>query len=71
MLATSASPPASSSHALTFLPLMEDYAVAPNLILFSNLIHLAFRSGAAPKEQRAEQSSILPHPWRGGLCPWP
>uniref|UniRef100_A0A0E0CBA2 Pentacotripeptide-repeat region of PRORP domain-containing protein n=1 Tax=Oryza meridionalis TaxID=40149 RepID=A0A0E0CBA2_9ORYZ len=36
-------------HALTFLPLMEDDAVALDLVLFSNLIHLALRGGDAPK----------------------
>uniref|UniRef100_A0A8R7PM75 Pentatricopeptide repeat-containing protein n=1 Tax=Triticum urartu TaxID=4572 RepID=A0A8R7PM75_TRIUA len=35
--------------ALTFLPLMEADAVAPDLVLFSNLIHLALRAGDAPK----------------------
>ena len=60
MLATSASPPASSSHALTFLPLMEDDAVAPDLILFSNLIQLA--SAAAPRPRSREQSRAEQHP---------
>ena len=50
---------------------MEDDAVAPDLILFSNLIHLAFRSGAAPKEQRAEQSRAASshiHGGAGSVC---
>ncbi|KAF7075739.1 hypothetical protein CFC21_080493, partial [Triticum aestivum] len=50
--------------ALTFLPLMEADAVAPDLVLFSNLIHLA-----PPRRRRAQGARALLPPPRRGIRP--